>query len=168
MEDYRWLAGVIAAHPGHQLVGRTRLQKTIRLLQRIGAPTTYRYSNYFYGPFSEAVQADVKLAEAVGLVREENQENKDGVTYYVFKAEKKATIDDIEPFRKAIDKLNNADAVVLELAATYDAFRELGSSHQLAIEQLRRKKGSNCEEGRLDLALRLLKDISLRSADAAS
>ena len=47
-EKFRWLAAVIAAHPGHKVVGRTRLQKTVKLLKQLGAPLDYDYMIHFY------------------------------------------------------------------------------------------------------------------------
>jgi len=46
-ENWRWLAAVIAAHPNHEVYGRTRLQKTVWLLQSMGMPTDYVYSLHF-------------------------------------------------------------------------------------------------------------------------
>lgn len=163
MENFRWLAAVVADHPDRLLVGRTRLQKTVRLLQRRGLPTTYKFSNYFYGPYSEALQADVKLSEALGLISEESSENKEGTAYFRFHARDKAAVKEIEPFSKAIQILSKTDPVILELAATYDAFREQGSGHKEALNQLRRKKGAKCDEGREGAALKLLESIGLPS-----
>ena len=38
VEKFRWLAGVIAAHGDRKVFGRTRLHKTIKLLQARGSP----------------------------------------------------------------------------------------------------------------------------------
>jgi hypothetical protein len=43
--------------------------------------------------------------------------------------------------------LNRTDAF-LELAATYDAIRVLGSKHAEALDRLRQKKGAKAEGGR--------------------
>jgi hypothetical protein len=40
-ERFRWLAAAITAHPDRKVVGRTRLQKEIKLLQRLKFPTEY-------------------------------------------------------------------------------------------------------------------------------
>ena len=77
MESFRWLAGVIAAHPDQQVVGRTRLQKEIKLLQRLGLPTDYSYSTHFYGPYSEELQAEIGLLESIGIVTEEEHTSRD-------------------------------------------------------------------------------------------
>lgn len=161
IESYRWLAGVIAAHPESKVVGRTRLQKTIRLLQRLGLPTDYPYKLFFYGPYSEGVRAGVAVLESMHLAEEEACVAQDGTTYFVVKAKPEARLPQMEKYQLVIDRLANEDAVVLELAATYDAFRELGSEHKLALEQLRRKKGEKCALGREAKALELLGAIGL-------
>jgi uncharacterized protein YwgA len=163
-DRFRWLAGVIAAHPNREVVGRTRLQKTIKLLQRLGLPTDYSYTIHFYGPYSEGLQAEIGLLEAFGLIQENLRQTKDGTPYYVLRAVPEAKMTEIAPFQPAIDIMSNATPVVLELAATYDAFRESGSDHKEAIQRLRHKKGSKCEEGNQEKALELLADLGLDAA----
>lgn len=160
-ERYRWLAAVIAAHPDRKIVGRTRLQKTIRILQSKGLPTGYGYMTFFYGPYSEAVQSDIGLLEALDLVEETQETAMDGAPYYVITAQPEAALHQIAPYQQDIDVLSQTDAVVLELAATYLSFREMGSDHSEAIARLRRKKGAKCGQGRESQALRLLKRLSL-------
>ena len=62
----QWLAALIAAHPDQKIHGRTRLQKEVMLLQRLGFPTDYLYSIHFYGPYSESVHADLGVLRAFG------------------------------------------------------------------------------------------------------
>jgi hypothetical protein len=81
VENYRWLAALIAAHPGRKVVGRTRLQKEVKLLQRCGFPTDYSYTIHFYGPYSEALQADIGLLGAFGLADETPDVSKEGNPY---------------------------------------------------------------------------------------
>ena len=71
IEQFRWLAGVIAAHDDRRIVGRTRLQKTIYLLQRKGLPTDFDYSLHFYGPYSEGLNTGLRVVKQLDLVREE-------------------------------------------------------------------------------------------------
>jgi hypothetical protein len=165
MEKYRWLAAVIAAHPEHEIVGRTRLQKTVKLLQRLGAPMDYDYMIHFYGPYSEGVQADIGLLEHFGLTDEKAHTAQDGTPYFMLHAtepaQKLAERPDVRKFHKPIQIMAETDAVVLELAATYDAFRETGDDHKTALERLKRKKGVKCEEGRTEKAIELLKKLGL-------
>ncbi len=164
MEGYRWLADVIAAHTDGQIYGRTRLQKTIKLLQSLGLPTGYGYMNYFYGPYSENLQADLRLVQQLGLVTEEPQQSWDGTEYYVFTARQPAGTE-IDPYRPAIELLGNAETVVLELAATFQAFKELGLDDEEATRRLRQKKGTKCDNGNEGRAVRLLGELDqLRAA----
>ena len=161
-ERFRWLAGVIAAHPHRDVYGRTRLQKTVKLLQRLGLPTDYSYKIFFYGPYSEGLHAEIGLLESLGLVEEEPQTSREGVPYYVLRAKPEAVLPEIKPYQRFIDTMDAADAVVLDLAATYDIFRGMGSDHKEAIQRLRRKKGSKCEGGNEAAALQLLQTLGLK------
>lgn len=167
-EKFRWLAAVIAAHPDHRVVGRTRLQKTVKLLQRLGAPLDYDYMIHFYGPYSDAVQADIGLLENLGLVTEKPRTKNDGSPYFILEAGaeaiKFARSSMMRPYRKAIQLMGQTNATVLELAATYDAFREMGNDHRTALARLRRKKGTKCEDGRDKKALALLEQLNLMAA----
>src|SRR5215475_12940374 len=136
MERYRWLADVIAAHPRREVYGRTRLQKTIKLLQSLGLPTGYSYMNYFYGPYSEDLQADIGLVQQLGLVTEQGGTTQEGTEYYIFTASQPAGAE-INSFQSAIDILSSTETVILELAATYQAFKELGFDDNEATRRLR-------------------------------
>src|SRR5947209_17166 len=78
--NFWWLAAVIAAHDKRRLMGRTRLQKTVKLLQRLGMPTDYRYTIFFYGPYSEGVFSDIQLLQRLGLVTELEHPGPEGAT----------------------------------------------------------------------------------------
>ena len=161
-ERFRLLAAVIAAHPGRQIIGRTRLQKTIKLLQRLGLSTDYDYMLHFYGPYSDGLQAEIGLLEHLGLVEEESHLSAEGRPYYVIKSKPEAALEEVEKqFGDAIKLMAEADPVVLELAATYDAFREIGMMHEDALLAVRRKKGAKCENKNEERALELLEKLGL-------
>jgi uncharacterized protein YwgA len=166
--SYRWLAGIVAAHPKKEIVGRTRLQKTVRILQSLGLPTKYRYTNYFYGPYSEDLQSDITLLDGLHLLSEIQRTAQDGEPYYIITAQAAASIPEVKRFSEAIDTLSETDPVVLELAATYLAFRESGSDPTDAKERLRRKKGAKTENGREAQAIALLKSLGLPKKSAAT
>jgi uncharacterized protein YwgA len=161
IEEFRWLAGMVAAFPDGKVVGRTRLQKTIRLLQRRGFPTHYSFTLFFYGPYSAGVQADLRLLGQLNLLEEQECQAQDGMPYYVVRARPGAKLDVVERWRPAIDTLSRAPAVVLDLAAAYDTFRVLGSDHPEALERLRRRKRGKCDDGNEAAALDLLKELGL-------
>lgn len=163
MENYRWLAGLIAAHPNRKIVGRTRLQKEVKLLQSVGFPTDYDYRIHFYGPYSEGIVSDIGFLEAAELLVETSDVSNEGNQYYVLHANPAAELEGIEDYHDYIQKLSEADPIVLELAATYDAFRDAGADHEDAVTRLRRKKGSKCDGGKLEAALVLLDQLGLRN-----
>ena len=87
----------------------------------------------------------------------------DGTTYYLIKAKPEAALDDIKRFQTYIDLMADTSAVALELAATYDAFREMESHHDKALERLRRKKASKCQGTTVDDALALVGTLGVPS-----
>jgi len=165
MERYRWLGGIIAAHPQRQVFGRTRLQKTVRLLQSVGVPTDYDYASYFYGPYSESLKGDIGLLEQLGLVKETLEQSRQGdEQYYLITATAEAELSGVRPFQQTIKALSETESTVLELAATYLAYRELGLSPADALSSLRQKKGRKCGGGREQSALGLLNQLNLPRA----
>ena len=162
-ERFELLAAVIAAYTDGKVPGRTRLQKTVRLLQRLGFPTDYGYMLHFYGPYSEGLQAEIGLLVRLGLVKETCGETQDGRPYYVIEATEQSHLPQIdEKYRRGIRVMAKADPVVLELAATYDAFIDMGMEGNEALEALRRKKGTKCDDGNDVRALDLLKELGLK------
>jgi uncharacterized protein YwgA len=159
--NFWWLAAVIAAHEGRRVVGRTRLQKTVKLLQRLGLPTDYRYSIFFYGPYSEGVFGDTQLLAQMGLISETEHAAGDGTSFFEIVARPEAAIEEMERWRPALNDMQKADLVVLELAATFDAFREMGSSHDESVARLKHKKASRWTEDRHARALELLERLGL-------
>lgn len=163
VEDYRLLAAVVAAHPNREVVGRTRLQKTVKLLQRLGLPTQFGYTIHFYGPYSEDLQSSMTLLSSMGLATEIPKQKQNGDVYFIERAGAQADSNLVQKWKSSINEMAREDDTVLELAATYDAFREQGDNHDLAIERLKRKKASKCVNGNVEKAMQLLKRLRLPS-----
>ncbi len=163
MENYRWLAGLIAAHPNGRVVGRTRLQKEVKLLQSLDFPTDYAYMIHFYGPYSEGLNSDIGLLEGMGFVTEQERVSQEGNPYYIINACEGTPSADVSEFKEIISLMTNAESVVLELAATYDAFRDTDADHEDALRRVRRKKRSKCDGGNLEAALKLLDDLHFQT-----
>jgi len=68
---------------------------------------------------------------------------------------------EVERWAGEIRQMEQAELVVLELAATYDAFREMGSAHAEALARLRHKKAGKWNEEREARALELLSRLGL-------
>jgi uncharacterized protein len=163
VENFRMLAALIYAHSEHTVEGRTRLQKTVRLLQRIGFPTDYTFSIYFYGPYSDGVASDVQSLKAIGYIEEKPVDFGSDVTRYEFRSCENELEDEIEPFRDKIKLLENYDLVVLELAATYDSYLQMTGSKEDALVRLRHKKGEKCTPENEERALALLNALGLQT-----
>ncbi len=161
-EEFDVVAAVIAMHPDRKIVGRTRLQKTIHLLQDIGLPTEYRYRNYFYGPYSDELQADIQLLDRAGIISETSHPTADGNVYYTIHAKKNIPTDALPEYEDAIGRIaSEQDAIVLELAATYREFRQSDYSAEDAWEKVKRKKNDKWSERLRRAALELLEDLEL-------
>jgi uncharacterized protein YwgA len=161
LENYQMLAGVISAHPNRQVEGRIRLHKTIRLLQRIGLPTDYTFSFHFDGPYSQELHSDLKMIVQTGLGTEECKLSRNGDEFFILKAVSKARLAMLDQFESSIGLIAAADMQTLDFASVYDQYREMGSSHQDALNRVRSKIGQSHDARKADPALTLLRELGL-------
>ena len=165
------LVGVVAL-AGGEIVGRIRLQKVVYLLDQIGMNSGASFEYRHYGPYSEAVSDAVTDAKFWGHISEAvSFRVADGAPYSSFK------IKSPEPEQQSPEpeQLGNLSAnaakqhlkmlashtsTVLELAATVHwlAVKEKNTDWRSEIEIRKVGKTSN---GRLETALRLLKEMEL-------
>ena len=168
LEPEKLLAAIVSSAPKGRLVGRVRLQKIIYLLQKAGLSDASRFdfSYHHYGPYSAEVDSARWFADALNIINEKRERRQsDGAAYSIFTIGEKAK--DIpslpEPYAEHVRKWAETDSIVLELAAT---------AHWLATEEkvtdwkeeIRRRKTWKVEDGRLDKALALLKELQLPPA----
>src|SRR5687768_9740647 len=135
--EYDLVAELIALNGG-KLVGRTRLQKSVYLLQSCGIKLGFDFDYHHYGPFSEELASAARDAEALGAVDVE-WKTAYGNEYAIFRSH--ASISDFPDFEKAAEVLGvleNYDATVLELAATADFLRKNGYKNEAWEETCRR------------------------------
>jgi uncharacterized protein YwgA len=164
VENYLLVAGLIEAHPNQEVQGRARLQKTVRLLQRIGMGTDYTFSIHSSGLYSEELQSDITTIERVGLGTEESVVLEGNTQQSVLRARPEARNAQIDRFRCFVQTMASTDLDVLELAATYDLFREMGSNHTDALRRLRAKKGAKCDGEGVERAISLLTFLGLSTS----
>jgi uncharacterized protein YwgA len=161
----RHVADIVQA-AGGRLVSRIRLQKIAYLLDQLGASSGFDYTYHHYGPYSRDLDSAVLDAEAFNLVAEEfERRQSDGARYSIFKALADAEdhrfdcLSD-QRLRDLVKRWASTNITVLELAAT---------AHWLSVSErvgdweseIRRRKGSKTEGGRLDEARRLLAEVGL-------
>jgi hypothetical protein len=158
-DQMQFVAGVVR-DAGGEIVGRTKLQKSVFFLKLAGFEVPFRFGYKHYGPYSEAFAEAVELAAAVDLISERQQSASWGGTYSVYSA---APIGDAAPnprvqlLREAV----NSDAVLLELAATAGYLAQEGSAEPWA--ETARRKPDKSADGRL----RHAKDLYRRLREAS-
>jgi uncharacterized protein YwgA len=155
----------IVAAAGGKLVSRIRLQKIAYLLDQVGNESDFDYVYYHYGPFSRDLENAVLDAEAFGLVKEEEgRRATDGARYSVFtlvKDFKEFKILKDSKLRELARQLASENVTVLELAAT--AHWLVTYEHIPDWEtEIRRRKGTKNDGGRLEKAKDLLRRLHLQ------
>lgn len=99
-----------------EIVGKTKLQKTVALLELSGLGPGFSFSYHLYGPYSEELSSAVDRAILLGLIREDEKVAAWGGRYSVFHAER-ATLENASA-DELVRKASRANSVVLELAVT--------------------------------------------------
>lgn len=109
------VAAVIGA--AGEIVGRTRLQKTLAILEIAELGYGFSYDYYKFGPYSEDLVESTDRALALGYVYEEEKRAAWGGRYSIFRTDK--VVPTGLNARDALIKIaKEADAVALELAVT--------------------------------------------------
>lgn len=123
----------ILALAGGEIIGRTRLQKAAYLLELAGVGYGFPFSYHRFGPYSEELSWAVKDSEALELLKETEERANWGGPYSVFRltpsASKAPETDAASDTRKKLLSIvRNADAVALELAATFAFLAKKGDA----------------------------------------
>ncbi len=146
----------IIADAGGKIVGRTRLQKIAYLLEVAGVGDNFHFDYHHYGPYSEDLTRAASLAHLTGqIVEEEKTTNWGGFysTYTIKEPSKQKT-----GIRQRLAKTAvEADAVILELAATAAYFAKNGKSDPW--KETAARKPDKAEGGRLDEAKKLYGEL---------
>jgi uncharacterized protein len=119
MSKFEWeSAAEIIRDAGGRIVGRTKLQKVAYLLELTGLGTGFPFEYRHYGPYSEELAEATKLANAFGLILEDERRADWGGMYSIYSATNEAgerTRGTRAAFAEAAAQIG---AVELELAAT--------------------------------------------------
>jgi uncharacterized protein YwgA len=161
MSNEKLVAEIVEASGG-ELTGRIRLQKIVYLLQEIDSSSRFGYDYHYYGPYSPALATATEETKDQGLIEEEfGYRKSDGARFSVFKIEDAQSATMLSPeLRKKAKSLSKERATILELAATVHwlKFHEEVDDWK---SEITRRKGRKAEGGRLEEALRVLKEIGL-------
>lgn len=153
----------VVGDAGGEIVGRTKLQKTVYLLTLAGFETRFRFGYKHYGPYSDELAEAAELAAAFDLIVERQQPASWGGTYSVYKASAgSATMQSSRT--RLTQEAARSDAVLLELAATAAYLAEEGRSQPWA--ETARRKPDKAGDGRLERAKELYRRLRAASDNA--
>jgi uncharacterized protein YwgA len=103
--------------------GRKKMQKTVHILQELGAPFQERFEYSFYGMYSAQLKAELDALEREGLVKESDPP--EGSKPYIIEIQPKATVllttigfTENPPWIDLAKTLNEQSAQVLEGMST--------------------------------------------------
>ena len=141
---------------GGRLVGRTRLQKTICLLELANEPLGFHFDYHHYGPYCEEVAKAAHAAAEQQLITEQSVTAEWGGTYSVYTTPD-TTTPDTSLRSRLIRKSAGANAVVLELAATAAFLGNEGIA--TPWEETARRKPGKADDGRLEEAKTFYREL---------
>jgi uncharacterized protein len=156
----------IVSASGGRLVSRIRLQKIAYLLEKLGVNTGFDFSYHHFGPYSRELDSALLDAEAFDLIEERfDYRQSDGARYSVFSSknmleENKYFFLNKADLREKTKEFATTPITVLELAATVHWLAKVEEVDDWQAE-IRLRKGSKTEGGRLSSATKLLADINL-------
>lgn len=151
-------AAEIVRDAGGQIVGRTKLQKVAYLLELAGLGAGFQFEYRHYGPYSEDLADAIQMADAFGLVVEEERRADWGGVYSIFKATDRAGQRDQGPRAHFAEEAAKVGAVELELAATA-AYLRIVEGVQDPWEETARLKPEKARDGRLEKAKRAYRQL---------
>ena len=140
---------------GGTLIGRTRFQKMVYLLQLAGFLNGFRFEYRHYGPYSEDLSRALLAARLEGELLEEERAASWGGSYSIYKATGPAP-EVSSDMHEMIDISKSANPIALELAATA-AYLALDGEEKPWVETIRRKADKSAY---LEEAKKLYLDLS--------
>jgi len=152
---------------GGRVVGKTRLQKMVYIMEAAGINMGYDYTYFHYGPYSEDLSNHIEIAAAMGIVKHTETVTADGKRKYsIYEVDNKTFNDATEADEQnsLLKKMNETDSITLELAATA-LYLKKEEGYEDPWEETSRRKPSKATPERLEKAKKLyseLKDINSR------
>jgi uncharacterized protein YwgA len=144
-------AADIIRDAGGEIVGRTRLQKVAYLLELAGLGDGFQFEYRHYGPYSEDLTDAIRLANAFGLIVEEERQANRGGRYSIFRTKSDSGPHRTMERRAFAAKAAKIDAVELELAATA-AYLVSAENCEDPWGETAKRKPEKADNGRLDAA----------------
>jgi uncharacterized protein YwgA len=115
------VAGLVALNGG-EIVGKTRLQKTVFLLEYCGLNSGLEFTYALFGPFSSDLAEAADDAVAMGVIQSEDKPGYHQVPYTIYRTQEVSPqkLGDLsrDKGQRILRTLDQFSAVELELAAT--------------------------------------------------
>ncbi len=141
-EPWQLVTDLVALNGG-RLVGKTRLQKTVYLLDACGLGSDFDFDYHHFGPFSADLAEAADGAWAMGMVQQEPKTGSHGVPYVIYSsnAPKPVTIGEMPgtDAENQLAVLAAHSALDLEVAATLYFLRANGYGKTAEAELVVRK-----------------------------
>jgi uncharacterized protein YwgA len=144
-----------------RLAGKTRLQKTVYLLESAGHGYGFDFKYHYYGPYSEDLAIAANDAKALDFITISEDVSAIGMPLTIFEAKNSSIQDNEERIDKRkgiLNILQKYDATSLELAATAD-FLEKNGYRQDPWSETRRRKSIKATPERVQKAKQLLEEL---------
>ena len=157
--------GIIAANGG-RIVGKTRLQKTVYLLDAAGLNSGFEFEYHNYGPYSSDLATEVDNGVDLKFLETEERFGYHDVPYVIYRTNRSPSdkLGDMSSsvLEKKLSILENYSALVIELAATIHYFGELRSRDEIDIA-VKSKKHAKATEERLNQGWELLEKLEIKT-----
>lgn len=160
---------LIIEKAGGRVVGKTRLQKMVYIMEAAGIDMGYNYRYFHYGPYSEDLSNHIEIATAMGIVRHTESLTADGKRKYSIYEVVNKTLDldnatEADEQNLLLRKMNETDSITLELAATA-LYLKKEEGYEDPWEETGRRKPRKATPERLEKAKKFyleLKNINSR------
>lgn len=151
---------------GGEVVGKTRLQKIVYLVQESRDSIGFDFEYHHYGPYSAELSDNISMALIFDEVNEDvRRRMSDGVPYSVFSSKSETSSlyrDFVKESSDLIKSLRDENSTVLELAATIHWLNHKeGFSGDQLWEELKVRKGPKVNPGNISEAKRVLEYAGL-------
>ena len=153
--DEKEVAGIIC-DAGGTVVGRTRLQKIVYLLELAELGAGFRFGYRHYGPYCEELARGTDSARVMGLLDEQEKEAGWGGKFFVYTASGSET-SRASARKSMLEVMTKANAIELELAATAAFLSRDGSADPW--DETEQRKPVKAQEGRLENAKALYQEL---------
>ena len=163
MDQFDYVGALVQLNEG-KIIGKTRLQKTVFLLEskKLGNDFDFDYHNF--GPFSSELAFAVDGAEFLGYLETEEHHGHHSIPYVIFKSTDKApkfeNDDLLEERRNVLATIRDYTPLQLEIAATAIYLKGNGYP-DTSWQEVKNRKPLKAKDNTIDAAKVLVEELRL-------